>query len=407
MSIQFLNNEILVTEGNYSFEDIFSEAKIRNKLSYINKFQNTYVIYKNIFIGDKITVCELKAENCSIIIKSELFQVYKKSSLILGRIRTDGSTYNGCTFIMENPVFVYGFGGGAIKNGIRETTETGNLYAYNSIIKSYCFWSWFGTESNVEIIDCFIEGFGRISGINSILRNILIIKGHGKYGSFSTKGKIKEFSDIKVKYIKIENDTNIVNEFGSGNRKCALYYNPKYSGNMIINGGVFENYENLIYTEIGEINKDTNTILLIDSIIKNGYNRLTKGNLTTFIHAYTFAPILKDLNGNNLSFVNITCIDNNNNIIINEKTDKNGRIKGLLPFYTHTGSSFEIGVFSNPYTIKIEKNNIISEFKFIIDKPFIDIPLYFQENIINNQLNNINNQLKIIKNLEYAILGKT
>jgi len=204
MAITYKDGLIKITEdGEYRLQDIVDTINDNNIVSKV--YDNIYVIKCNLQLGNGSDKVRLVCKNEILTVEGEMLQIYKGSTLQLGEIE-GRATKNGCTLNIPNVKRAYGF-------GCVEKDKSGNLEAYESIINAWGFWGFFEGSNIVKLIDCIIDGYGRISGINSILWDNLFKRSHGKYGTISTKGDI---------YIN------------SGNRVHAVEENVQYIATLCI-----------------------------------------------------------------------------------------------------------------------------------------------------------------------------
>jgi len=242
--IKVTSTSIYIDDGSYSFEDVYSSVQ-ESAYAYKAKKSGdkTFFFDFDFYIG-KDTPAILIDKNKNIEINGSLFQIYEGSEFQFGELNNSEPMVGG-SFIINNPELAYGFGN-QTKNSNGETLS-GNLKLYGSYIEIPCFWGFFNSpeKQKVEIKNCIIKGFGRISGKDSYVENVTYLNPETKYGSISTKGQIK--------YIK---NVNIVN---ADSDAYALYFNPSLSGNATLNSISIKNCNNTIYCE----KADTSTTLTL------------------------------------------------------------------------------------------------------------------------------------------------
>lgn len=364
--ITFASDKITLTDGTYTFEDIFNSC---TDGSVTKLGANIYQITKNIFVGEENNPAILQDTQVTINALGELLQICKGSELRLGEKRANGTTANGCTLLMPNIQLVYGFGYGyATNSSDRRTDLAGDFFAYNSIINGFGFWAFFGGEHQVvEMIDCIVDGFGRIQGENSILKNITIEKSHGRYGILSPKGTLKTYENVSC------GGTN-----GTSPNAC-VYFNPQFAPQMRVVGGSFSGYEKLIYTEPNPYSEIA-TLEFIGSEIDGNMDRYTGDSDTAVYFKNIYNPIVKDMNGNILTNLDISIKDKNNSLVQTLTTDENGEIYIELVKYQHIGASTNPIEDMNPYTIVGTFNDGVEDVNFNIpievQTNMVKIPLY-------------------------------
>jgi len=261
--ISVTSSSIYIDGGSYSFEDVFKKVAnsyYRNKAKKIG--DRSYFFDFDFYIG-KDSAASLEDENVSVEVTSSYFQVYENSFFRLGS-KQNNKVLNGCYFYAPNLSLGYGFG---CKKKDDIYTLSGNLFLYGSYIEAPCFWGFFNSPDKqlVEIEDCLIIGFGRISGNNSYVKNTKYLNAKTKYGSISVLGKIGLLKNISV---------NNVSDDG-----YALYFNPAISGDCVIEDFRAHNYNNLIYCES---HTEKKTLSLINPVI-DGLNVYFEDNKSTII----------------------------------------------------------------------------------------------------------------------------
>lgn len=314
-------NTIEISSENISFIDIVNSI---NDSSIIDNIGDSFEIYSSISLNNS-TISDVSK---NIIIHGNYFIIDENSSLRLGNKNPDNSTELGCSLKMTNPALAYGFGNPS-KSG--DSTLSGNLFLYNSIIDIWCFWGFFGGPSKIiEIENCIINGFGRIEGTQSTLRNIIFEKSNSKYGILSPKGSIKELYNLS----------------SQRSDDCSIYFNPTYTENMNIIGGVYQNFNKLVYME-NNTRSSISTIRFTDSIIKGVFD-CTWGNNTRLEIAYTFNPVFIDDAGNKID-IDIQ-IKNNLGELVFTGTSSNGSINTELIYYEASDSNTS-GQTLSPFTL--------------------------------------------------------
>lgn len=367
MGISFSYDKITLDDGTYTFEDMYDAC---SDGSVTKLGDNIYQITKDIFVGvseSRPTI--LQDTQVTINALGDLFQIYKGSELRLGEKRADGTTKNGCTLLMPNIQLVYGFGYGYHSNSSsRRPDLAGNLYAYNSMINGFGFWAFFGGEHQVvEMIDCIVDGFGRIQGENSILKNITIEKSHGRYGILSPKGTLGVYENVSC------------GGTDGTSPNAQIYFNPTFAPQMRIVGGTYSGYEKLIYTEPNN-NTEIATLEFVGSKILGNMERYTGDSDTHVFWKYIYNPVVKDMSGNKLTGLSITIKDKNNNVVENLTTDNDGKIYTELTRYQHLGASTNPVEEMNPYYITGTYGSGESAISFniplVVETDMVGIPLY-------------------------------
>lgn len=377
--IQFTNDTIIVTGETVSAEVLY-QACVKANLDWIKKLGTSmYLISKNLYIGHPsapTSYAYFVDKNVFIQFEGKLFQVYKGSELRLGIKRPNGSTTDGCTINAPYLTLEYGFGYGANATAsLRDPQNVGNLYAYNSVINAYCFWAWFGgTQTVVELIDCQIDGFGRVEGVNSIVKNVTIKEAHYMYGMLTPKGQLAVYENINIGQTGGLADNTI--------EGVAFYFNPLFAQEITVTGGVLKGYEKLMYTEVNP-QATIATCNFIDTQFDGVLTRLTKDAKTQVLIKYTFKPQFLKPDGTILQNVGVTIKDKTGATAYSGVSDVNGNIKAILTRYKHVGLATAAITELNPYTITCSYNNgtkVVSFTRtFNITTAVLNFPMYIAE----------------------------
>ena len=346
--IELIDGEIVLSKERHSFADIY--AAIGEPL--VEKAGDGYEIRPSIRLTDK---ARLHDQNVSVTIHGQYFQIEKKCEVVLGQYKNNTAS-KGCFVSMPNAALAYGFGERTVRN---DATQSGNLYLYNSSLKIPCFWGFFaGPNQRVEIIDCLITGFGRVEGTDSVVRNVIFDTANSTYGVLSPKGQLREYKDISVRH-----------SYGA-----AMYFNPELADDMLVTGGVFENYSYLVYCE--QLTHGRKTIRFKDADIR-GNRTIKHGRNTTYEEAYTFCPQFLDSNGEPRSNVQVT-IDNaqGEHVFVGE-SDVAGRVHAELVVCTDHDKD---GITKhNPFHIKLHMDDAEDVEATVSVEKMIDAPFVILE----------------------------
>jgi hypothetical protein len=344
MAITFTSSAITVVDGEYTFEDIYQASNSAGN-SYCRKLGTSYLISIDLLVGDESTYTLLEGQNISVVIEGDLFQIKKGSELRLGTIdENTGATANGVFISCPNIANGYGFGSNHKVDG---STQSGNIFLYNSFIDIYGFWGFFGgAEQHCEVIDCLVNGYGRIEGANSIIRNVTAQKSNGRYGTLATKGTIKEYENLTSK-----------NSLEYSGHSCSMYFNPAYAPNMRVTGGIYDGYsEGLVYCEKNKTGvEEAGIITFVDSDIRNGYGAYYSDSNTQVKIVYTFEPTFKDENNNVLSYVDVVITNNQGEEVYNGISDSLGNISVELLKHREDKNTSEDYVY---YDVTATKDDI-------------------------------------------------
>jgi len=362
MAITFTAAAITVSNGTYSFLDIYN-ASIAAGNKYCSKLGTSYLITNDLIIGDGTNITVLQDSNISATIEGDLFQINRNATLKFGTIDSNtGSTSNGCYISCPNIALVYGFGSNNRVNGV---TQSGDIFLFDSFIDIFGFWGFFGgATQHVEVIDCLVNGFGRVEGPNTILRNITTQKSHGRYGVLAAKGTIKEYANITSKA-----------SLASGTDNYSIYFNPLYAPASRIIKGVYDGYvTGLVYMEAGNGNIDHDTVTFVDSDIRNGYGaRFTTG--CRLLHVFTFNPTFLDGNNNILSDVQVDIKDQNGVSVYTGLSDAVGTISVELLYHEENSVSSTTYSF---YDITATKGTLTVTRRYRAGVTYTNFPFFIE-----------------------------
>ena len=354
MSITINSTAITIDSETLTFEDIYQYAVTTNRTTYIQKLGTSYNIKVDLILKNN---SHLSDTNKFITVEGDLFQIEKGSSLKLGERRLDESTYDGCTLNIPNVKLGYGFGSTNVNN-------SGDLFLYNSTINIFGFWGFFEGNNHVEIINCFIDGFGRISGSNSIIKNVIYKRSHGRYGLMSPKGNIRKMINMSV-----------YDSFEYNNLRCSVYHNPKFAPDLDIFYGEYSGYDKLAYIEPTTA---PHRLTMHGSKINGNYDIVRADNNVDFYHKFRFNPTILDNNGNEVMSVRVVIKDKNGDIVFDNTTDNNGEIDTWVTYYRDiAGGSTDV---LTPHTIEVSYDTYFNTLELFINKNYEKFPLYLSNN---------------------------
>jgi len=357
--IIFNSQQVQIADGQFDLEQIYQSAGNTGMVSKTG--DHSYFIHGDLIIGNGTDNTLLLIQNQSLEMSGDRCQVLKKATFQLGHLNSDGSTQNGASFYAPNIKLAYGFGSDSVING---QTQSGDLKLYGSRIDAFGFWGFFGgIDQIVDIRDCIINGFGRIEGSQSILKNVSFEKANGRYGILSPKGEIAQLEQITVKQSVSQNG-----------QKCEVYLNPSFVDSLIIRDGVFANYEQLVYCESSS--KSTPVFAeLIDCSFDNGVSGFFSDDGTVIYESYTFNALLLDIDGLPIDGANVT-LSNAQGKTVFTATTQAGLIDTIVRV-KQVSKSEEI-IF-NPFILAVEKSGVVSTWKFSIHNAFKSMPFYLVE----------------------------
>ena len=357
--IIFKSQEVQITNGQFSLEQIYQDAGNNGIVSKVG--DNSYFIDGDLIIGNGTDDTTLLIQNQSLEISGERFQVLKNATLQMGHLNSDGSTEQGAQLTAPNIKLAYGFGSDSVNNG---QTQSGDLKLYGSRIDVFGFWGFFGgVDQIVDIRDCIINGFGRIEGSQSVLKNVTFEKANGHYGILSPKGAIAQLEQITVKQSVTTNG-----------QRCEIYLNPSFVDSLTIRDGVFANYDQLVYCESSS--KSTPVFAeLIDCSFDNGVSGFFSDAGTVIYETYSFNALLLQGNGQPIDGANITLTNAQGQTVYAGSTQA-----GVIDTLVRVQQVSQSGVVShNPFTLTAKKDGLTSTWQFEIHNSFKAVPFYLVE----------------------------
>lgn len=319
---------------------------------------NSFTIHCNVRLLENASIRDSKVH---VTILGEMFQIHQSCSLTLGKVDSNGRAYDGCHLVMPTPALAYGFGENDLEN---DATHSGDLFLYDCLVDIDCFWGFFrGPDQHVEIINCNINGFGRIEGTRSIMRDVYFQDSHSRWGIISPKGQLKEYSNVS-----------------SGRSDGAsVYFNPVLADDMRIVGGRFENYAELVYAEDSPLRDNNKTIRFVDADIPSKNYKMKYAKNTAIEIAYSFKPTLYDHAGDILPNLPYCIMDKYGEVALSE-TDDYGNIDEELVVYRDTFD--KDGEYLGPFAVVLFCMNIDTGEREPIkltlhhDSPWVDVPLF-------------------------------
>ena len=308
----------------------------------------------------------IKDASISAVVTGDKFIIEKGSSFQLGNyIELTDTTQDGCYFSMPNvrpvnpPEYYFG-------NSIQNTpgaTESGNLYLYASYVDIRTFWGFFsGPEQIVHVLDCVVNGYGRVEGLSTRLRNVTFEKSHNIYGILAPKGEIEQYEDL-------------ISQKSDG---ISFYYNPKLVGEYLdIKNSDFRNYVNLIRMEDNDPADILKYCRFLDCKFNGNYNIARAGINTELLISYTFKPIITNYNFEVYQNTDIEISDENGDVVFVGQTDDNGKIDTLLNIIK--GNYYNNTIFN----IRLTKEGEFVDYRYEHDMtPWINKPIYIRDPIL-------------------------
>jgi hypothetical protein len=357
MSISITDDSVIIDGYEGVIDDLYQYAKSINS-DVVQKLSNTYLITANVILKNNSFI---KALNSNITVMGQLFQIYKGSTLQLGELNRFGKAINGSVLTLPNVLKEYGFGSIV-------TDDSGNLLAYESMINAYGYWSFFEGTNRVELINTIIDGYGKISGSESIVRNCTFKRVHGKYGIIVYTGSIKEYINLNVDYVEpyVEEDDSstlgyLINiQDNTDDKNLEIYYG-KYSG-----------YSDLLYVMDSAYDYD---IILYGTEITGGYNITREDpNKNNFLHKFRFKPKFQDENGMIITNVPVRITNKYGEVEFVGNTNELGIIDTWLTYYKDLAGPTE-GVVTTPHKVEVEQEGTILTAYINVENNMEDFPI--------------------------------
>lgn len=316
MGISITEDAVIVDGGRYDFYDLYIAAW-RIGSAVVQRLSNTYLITTNLILQNNAYV---SAVNTNITITGSLLQIRSGSTLKLGQLKGNGRGKMGCILTMPNVLTEYGFGSII-------TDDSANLLAYASMINAYSYWSFFAGDNRVELIDCIIDGYGKISGPNSRVRNTTFKRAHGKYGSLIYTGTIKEFRDIDIDYVESYEDDM---EDGGSNFLFDIRESTDEE-NLEIFYGKYSGYSKLLNIMDSMYDFD---IIMYGTTVENGYNiERENSNRNSFYHKFRFSPRMQTSDGLVITHAPVKITNKLGEVEFEGETNSEGYIDCWLTYY--------------------------------------------------------------------------
>lgn len=370
------NNTMVVDNEDLDFGDLYDYSR-NNNLDFIDRLSNTYLIKGNLILQNNT---HLHDKDVSITIVGPLFQIKRGCTLELGEFKNNKGR-RGC--ILNMPYVLQEFGFGSI-----ETSESGNLLAYNSLINIYGYWSFFAGDNKVELIDCIIDGYGKVSGIDSVVRDTTFKRSHGIYGTIVYEGQIKQYENIVIDQVEPATD-----ETGDIKSNLLRIDKDNTSDNLEIYYGELSGYSNLLTILDTMYDYD---IIMYGTKVNDGYGIDRKDiNKNNFYHKYRFSPRFQNDEGMILPNVNVKITNKLGEIEFEGVTDSNGYIDCWLTYYRDLKGP-AVGETMSPHKVEITLDQTTTLTAIIfIDRNMEKFPILLYTKIASD-VARIENVVKIV-----------
>lgn len=355
--ISFTTSAVVIDGQVANFDDLY-RASVNAKNTMVTKLSSAYVIDGNIILKNGAT---LQDGSKTVTINGEYFQIPYGCQLLLGTKYSSTLTGNGCIINMPNVIPEFGFGG-------LDPADSGNVMLYGCTINIYSYWSFFRGDNYVDIINCNIDGYGKVSGGNSAVRNCVFKRAHGKYGTLLYKGSIKEYVNNTVLSVETCITSDQLPDLNN------MFVIDQYSGNGNIDifYGEYYGYSDFLHVLDITLNKP---IILYGTNVTNGYN-LNRGdaNKNDFYHKFKFKPRLQNTDGVILKSIPITITNRLGEIEYSGMTDANGYVDRWLTYYRDLADPTS-GEVLTPHTVKITYGGEEISSTIVVDRNMDDFPL--------------------------------
>lgn len=342
------SDNYIVVERPTSFSKLCKEI---DNPEIISQVGSSFLIQANVRITSN---GHLSDQNVSVTVTEPFFQIDKGGKFTLGK-KTGRGTSGGCYFSMPNAELRYGFGNEQLFN---DSTLSGDCYLYASVVDVYCFWGFFsGPDQHCEVVDCLINGFGRIEGTKSVVENVIFEKSHPTYGILGPKGNIASYRKLT----------------SHKSKDCAFYYNPVLADDLRVVGGSFSDYKRLVYCEHSVSSRKTCRFVDVEI---NGNKSSRMGKLVTLEFAYTFNPIFTRPNGDRIVGSYVRVLNNKDEVVYEGSTGSDGSINTELVVWTDSDESPE--EYLSPFKVQFQQldgQDLYQEWEMDIDQPFVGIEI--------------------------------
>jgi hypothetical protein len=350
MAITYSATQVHAYNGHFTLEDL---ANNPNNNGIVQKLGNAYRINGNLIIGDNTNPTTLSAQNASIEVTGQLIQVREKATLQLGGINQTGATEGGCYLSAPNINNAYGFGSDSVTGG---ASRSGDLKLYASRINVPGFWAFFKDDNQlVDMVDCHINGWGRVQGKDSRIINTTFEKAHGRYGVLSPKGEIAQLDGVKI--LDAFTDT-------AGGTRSAIYFSPTLAGRIVLTNTQISGYDTLVYFES---NNDTTPkgVVFRDCEVGQLSGEFKTGAVF-MSREFSFNPKIKDKQGAPLIGGAVTITNAQSATVYQGTTNANGGIATIIEVerVTNTGAMPD----PNPFSITISDGETEISREFTLDR---------------------------------------
>ena len=238
MAIEFTDEEIVITDGDYRLADIVEAC---DDDSIVEVTNGIYAVNKSIILGEVDSV----STGARLVMLNEVLKgtvdklvTHAGSILRLGETTAEGASILGSRLELD---------------GITEFGGDGDLRCYGSQLIVRCEWTWAQSITQlIELHDCYIDGYGKVSGILSSVVRCNVLRDNYKGGLIITE--VSEVDDIRDVY-KTSDDT------------VAIVVN----GDIELAGTTYDGYKTLVKSNAG-------VTRLVNCELLNGYTcELTNG----------------------------------------------------------------------------------------------------------------------------------
>jgi len=349
MAIELVDDIIKVTgDETYSMADIASAVDEVTEIA-----AGVYSVSASIHMGSEEgdtdddgnpIVTRLVSKNEVILFGGEELLIGKWCILRLGDMLYDESTANGSVLIGDN---ITRFGGG------------GDLYAYNSKIKMWCSWEFDnGVTQKVELVDCLVDGYGRLEGVSSKLVRVAMERSSGDYGGFLTIGDMKEQRDVVIGMSERLGD------------EVAVLLDGNIGGKLV--DCEFREYGTLVKV----VSDGTEKIEFIDCQFGSGYtvklaDEVTVANIEL---SYSFTPTLVAIDSTPIAGAKVEIIGEYGTVSCT--SGNNGEVELQVMYGRYNGEEI---VFNNQYKLVCWVNGVMMTRELVMNGSVKDAVLYMTD----------------------------
>lgn len=349
MGISIEAGSIIIDDTVVGFDDILDTCVFLES-SIVSKNKDVFFINGNVILQNNAV---LKDISKTIICTGELFQVRSGSTLSLGSKLSDDTATNGCNLILPNIKQLNGFGS-------IDPNDTNTLLCYGSYIEANCYWGFSSSESKVEIQSSTVVGYGRISGSESILKNVTFKKVSGLYGILIPVNEIKTYSNVNVDTVDRDPDTS---------RSSLLALDANVTPKLELYFGSLAGYQNLIYAD-----SYSGEVILYGTAVKDSiYNIIRNESELSFYHKFKCRFKIQNVIGDPLQGSTVIIRNRLNEIEHQGQVDSDGYVLAWITYYRDV-NQLASGILT-PHIVEIHTEDDVYAEEMMITTNLLELPI--------------------------------